>query len=167
MGVLTVMGCDSAWEGLWVIELGEASQIAGDCAEEGDSGWDDSDYYENSTGDDYQIMEVAVEGDWAAISFGHADLSLVGEVDGTSIEAERISGYEYGYGKKGKDDSWLAEYASERSLELDLDGSLISGTLKSIYTETETSWRADGTDIFTYTCTTKWKLDGSRGDSEE
>jgi len=163
------MGCDSAWEGLWVIELGEGSQIAGDCAEEGDTGWGGGggDYYERSTGDDYQIMEVAVDGNWAAISFGHSELSLVGELDGESIEAKREGGYEYGRGTKGEDGSWLDKYESERTLKLDRDGSLISGSLKSIYTETQKSWQANGTDSFVYTCTTKWALDGSRGGYEK
>jgi hypothetical protein len=166
VGILTVMGCDSAWEGLWLVEFGEGNNIAGDCVEYGDTGGPSNDYYENSTGDEFQIMEVEVDGGWVAVSFGHANLSLAGELDGTSINAERKSGYEYGYGEPGKHSSWQDKSSSKRTLTMDLEASEITGTMKSVYTETETSWRDDGTEEFTYSCTTKWKLDGSRGDQD-
>jgi hypothetical protein len=154
-------GCESNWNGIWMVDFAEGVNVAGDCI---DDAIDDgpSSNYAGPTGDQFEAVGIEHVGGWAAVSFHQSSLSFLAEVNGDEIKGIRTTGYEEGYRKPKTNGAWLKTVETKHILELTREGWTVEGSLQTTISTEDTEWRAKSTETSVYTCTTQWTFDGAK-----
>ncbi len=187
LGLVALVGCNSSWDGFWLVLFDDAEDISGDCVERdtghywGDTG-DGDRYYENTTGDEWSVVEIKVSKGKATVLIPdyRSILSAFSEemamFHGDATKDQIKASYKY-TSKEGITQSanssyyWEQKWGENHQILINREGSQVEGEIRYSREVNNIDGYESGNgyseDGYEWDCTTQVKFEGSRGNDED
>jgi hypothetical protein len=129
-------GCSPAWDGFWLVVFDDPEEVSGDCwsadadeppEDSGDQG--DRNYYLDSDGDHYTLVEVETRKGAASLWIPDRGMILQGTVNGDAIEASYKGSTETGWRSSDGDTYSSTRETTDHRLNMSRSGGQATGTL--------------------------------------